>query len=357
MKVRLLRFLPFLLVMAGCSAIPQEFVKPGTPSALLRDSFSNSGLAPGVKSSPGNDFPSPLRSGKAFFLVAKIDGVEVEDNSARRSLTASEGQGLWMTPRSNEIRVAAGRHRLHLLATYFFAAPIEVLLRMGKETAYRAEGEIIVDLGVGRTYQVRGRLEPYYQEVWLEDVDSGEIIGQKIINRKVERSRQEILAASSYTCCNLRYKDQWISDSNLVGLPFIPAGARILPMEEGGNRIHVLIDGRPMTVGHDYGRQQESKQAYLAKLMRGIDPGIYIERQPAAVRDAIRAGKVSLGMNREQVLIALGYPRTDQTATLQETRWKYETVDGEVFEIEWNSQGLVDDVLADEEAVLEQVVF
>ena len=56
---------------------------------------------------------------------------------------------------------------------------------------------------------------------------------------------------AGYTCCNLHYVDDWISDGNWGAFPLIPAGTPIKVTGYGPNRAYVEIDGKRFRIGHD----------------------------------------------------------------------------------------------------------
>ena len=126
-----------------------------------------------------------------------------------------------------------------------------------------------------------------------------------------------------YTCCNFHYDKDWISDANWGNLPMIPAGARIRVLDYGWNRASVEIDGKPMRIGHDYGRGEESLEKFVAKLVVKADPKAKIDRAPAKVKAAIRESKVVPGMTREQVIMSVGYPPTHRTRSIEDSTWNY----------------------------------
>lgn len=284
--------------------------------------------------------------GGGFFYVAEIDGVAEKTNNLSQSRAASLGRGRSMNFKSVEHSTVPGKHRIKLVGRYEFAAPIDNFFRSA--ASYAVEGEVEVDLTANARYRVTGVLEPLRQEVWLEEIANGRVIGPKIINATVENERIKAMEGASYTCCNLRYSDDWISDANAATLPFIPAGARIVIKDYGRNRIHVLIDGQKMTIGHDYGRKQETREQFVAKLLVNADPSEKIATYDPAIQRAIRAGKVRAGMNKEQAIISLGYPRTDLTASLDAPAWKYLTADEDEYELVWGSDGLLAEVRAKE---------
>jgi len=145
-----------------------------------------------------------------------------------------------------------------------------------------------------------------------------------------------------YTCCNLHYDYDRISDANWSDLPMIPAGAKIRVVEYGMNRATVEIDGKPIRIGHDYGRDRESTETYVRKLVVPWDPKELIASYPPEVREAIFRGVVIPGMTREQVLIAAGYPPTHRTFTLDSNVWHLWASRHGRYEVHFNSQGTVE---------------
>lgn len=153
---------------------------------------------------------------------------------------------------------------------------------------------------------------------------------------------------SGYTCCNLHYENDWISDANWSSLPMIPAGASIKVIDYGRYRITVEIDGRRMRLGLDYGRQQ-SLEEWAKKLVVTEDPRRTIAAWPAPIRDAVRAGKVAIGMSRQEVIVSLGYPPMHATPSLDAPHWKYWHTSFGSYLVAWDAAGRVKDVIADPE--------
>jgi len=325
-----------ICLLQGCSQT-YTVIKPSYPSARILDSAL------------GED------GGRAaFFVLAAVDGVPIEENSMTRSVRASFGRGRNLQLIQVERYIATGKHQLKLSAQFGAAAPIEYLLR--PSTFAKVAGEVEVELKPDTTYQVVGVLEPLRREVWLEEWDTRTQVGQKIIDLEVAAEAEKAMEGAQFTCCNLHYKGDWISDTNETTLPMIPAGTPIVVKDFGFNRASVLVNARQMRIGHDYGRKQESKEQYVAKLIVDDDPKPKIKTYPKKIQDAIAAGKVSKGMTREQVIIALGYPRTDATPSLSNSEWKYWTSNWEEYLVLWGQDGLVGDISASTE-VLGQVVM
>jgi hypothetical protein len=164
------------------------------------------------------------------------------------------------------------------------------------------------------------------------------------------------LPYTGYACCNLHYDKDWINDGNYAELPMIPAGTPIEVISYGRNRAYVKVDGKPMRLGHDYGRDQESLEAWVAKIVVDQDPRPRIEGYPAPVRDAIHQGKVSIGMTREQAIASVGYPLTSENSSLDATSWRiWRSTHGE-YDLNFRADGRLDTVTGDDE-VTNQMVY
>jgi hypothetical protein len=103
---------------------------------------------------------------------------------------------------------------------------------------------------------------------------------------------------SGFTCCNLHYENDWISDANWNSLPMILAGPPARITDYGRYRIFLEIDGKNMRLGQDYGRSEPLGQ-FARKFVVAQDPKAKIATWPAGVREAVRLGKVMLGMTKE----------------------------------------------------------
>ena len=150
-----------------------------------------------------------------------------------------------------------------------------------------------------------------------------------------------------YTCCNFHYDKDWISDANWRQLPMIPAGARIKVLDYGWNRASVEIDGKPMRIGQDYGRKEEKLEQFVQKLVVKNDPKAKVARYPEKVRAAVREGRVIPGMTREQVIIAVGYPPTHRTPSLDASVWNLWASRTNRYEVHFNSKGVVEKIVGE----------
>lgn len=152
------------------------------------------------------------------------------------------------------------------------------------------------------------------------------------------------LPRNGFACCNLHYEEDWISDGNYAGLPMLPAGTPITVVSLGRHKAHILINGNKMRLGHDYGRMQESLQAWIRKIVVDADPTPRINGYPAEIQAAIKEGKVMVGMTREQVIASIGAPLTSETPSLDTTVWRHWVSSFEEYQLRWGPDGTIAEV-------------
>lgn len=138
-----------------------------------------------------------------------------------------------------------------------------------------------------------------------------------------EPAKKESGIRNGYACCNLHYSGDWISDSNLAQLPFIAAGTPISVKKIDGYRAYVEIDGKPMRLGHDYGRAEETTEQWVSKIVVLDDPKPKIAKFSPAIRNAIAKGQLLKGMTKEQVIMSVGHPQTNENPKLDGPYWRY----------------------------------
>lgn len=152
-----------------------------------------------------------------------------------------------------------------------------------------------------------------------------------------------------FTCCNLHYDKDLISDINWGSLPFIPAGspAKVISFDSNttanpfGGQANVEINGKVYRIGNNYGRRQEPIDKYIAKIIVPEDRGPLIESLPEKIRSAVKGGKVVRGMSREQVIVSLGYPTTHHTPDLNAPVWHYWMLRREPYLVHFDEAGRV----------------
>jgi hypothetical protein len=160
-------------------------------------------------------------------------------------------------------------------------------------------------------------------------------------------SGPETLPRQGYACCVLHFSRDWINDGNYAELPMIPAGTPVEVLSYGSNRAYVKIDGKPMRLGHDYGRDQETLEAWVRKIVVNDDPRPRIATYAPTVQEAIRQGKVMVGMTREQAIAAIGYPLTSENVSLDAPVWRiWRSSHGE-YDLNFGPEGRITSITGD----------
>jgi hypothetical protein len=160
---------------------------------------------------------------------------------------------------------------------------------------------------------------------------------------------------SAYACCNMHYNKDWINDGNYAELPMIAAGTPVEVIKYGRHRAYVTIEGKQYGLGHDYGRDQESLDAWVNKVVVNEDPRPRIASYPLAVQEAIRQGKVMIGMTREQCIVAVGYPLTSENASLDATTWRIWRSTHEEYQLNFGPDGHLRSVTGDDEVTAQML--
>lgn len=164
------------------------------------------------------------------------------------------------------------------------------------------------------------------------------------------------LPREGFACCNLHYENDWINDGNYASLPMIAVGTPIKVVSLGRNKAYVIIDGKKMRLGHDYGRDQESLEAWVAKIVVLEDPRPAIAGYAADVQGAVKQGKVVVGMTRQQAVQSIGYPLTSENPSFGGPLWRHWLSSFEEYQLSWGSDGKLKEIIA-EAPIKNRVVY
>lgn len=161
-----------------------------------------------------------------------------------------------------------------------------------------------------------------------------------------------------WLCCNMRTDGAWISDSNYLesGKTTIPLGTPVKVLDYGRYRVHVEIggpvggpfSGKRQALGNDYSRDIALPE-FARRYVVSENPADKLASFAPAVQEAIRSSRVSRGMTREQVLMALGYPISSENPHLDAPVWKYWLWTFSPFDVHFGADGRVTDVQTDPE--------
>jgi hypothetical protein len=163
------------------------------------------------------------------------------------------------------------------------------------------------------------------------------LAGCQTTGPRSEGAAAEPALVSGYTCCNLHHEGDWINDGNYAQHPMIPAGTPIRITSYGRYRAHADIDGKKFRLGLDYGREAETTEQWVAKLVVKEDPKLRLNAWSPAVREAVKRGQVKAGMTKEQVIMSLGYPLTNENPRLDASIWRYWRSSFGEYQLHWNN--------------------
>jgi hypothetical protein len=165
-----------------------------------------------------------------------------------------------------------------------------------------------------------------------------------------------VFPRQGYACCNLHRDGSSINDGNYAKYPLIAAGTPIEVIKYGRNEATIRINGKQLRLAHDYGRDQETLDQWVNKIVVNQDPTSRISSYPLDVQTAIHDGKVVVGMTREQAIVAIGYPLTSENASLEEPVWRvWRSSHGE-YDLHFAPNGRVSEVTGEDE-VIRQVLW
>jgi len=151
-----------------------------------------------------------------------------------------------------------------------------------------------------------------------------------------------------FLCCNLRSDGHWISDSNYIdeAKRVIPAGTPVRVTGYGRNRVHVEINGASQDLGNDYSRDL-ALDVFAQRFVVREDPARKIATATPKIRDAIRSARVTRGMTREQVAMAVGYPISSENPRLDAPVWRMWIGSFSEYQVLFDGAGRVREVQTD----------
>lgn len=158
--------------------------------------------------------------------------------------------------------------------------------------------------------------------------------------------------AEGYLCCNMRTDGSWISDSNYKDpeKTTIPVGTPVKFSGFGRNRVHIEVNGRRQSIGNDYSRDL-TIDAFAKRYIVKDDPRSKLATGDEKIRTAVLSARVTVGMSRDQVLMALGYPISTENPHLDAPLWKYWLRSFSPFEVHFDGSNLVSRVTGDDETL------
>jgi hypothetical protein len=146
-----------------------------------------------------------------------------------------------------------------------------------------------------------------------------------------------------YLCCNLHYDKPEITDMNFLHGKVIPFGTRVQIRKVDADRVEFETPGHPkISLVLKQGAGELTMDQYLDRIFLVDDPYTRLPKLPddgkaAAEVDRMRRlleeGDVTIGMTRDQVLTAIGYPPAHRTPRLDAAMWTYWVDPEDTFEV------------------------
>ncbi|MET0210062.1 MAG: hypothetical protein ABW220_13540 [Burkholderiaceae bacterium] len=151
-----------------------------------------------------------------------------------------------------------------------------------------------------------------------------------------------------FLCCNLRTDGSWASDSNYAesGKRVLPVGTPVRVTGYGRNRVQIDVAGSKQAIGNDYSRDLDLG-AFAQRWVVTTDPTTRIAGFPPKIREAIKQARVTKGMTREQVFMAVGYPITSENPTLDAPTLRYWISSFSEYQIVFDNAGRVREITTD----------
>ena len=152
-----------------------------------------------------------------------------------------------------------------------------------------------------------------------------------------------------YLCCNMRTDGSWISDSNYAesGKRVIPAGTPTRVTGYGRYRVHVeLSPGGKQAIGNDYSRDLDLG-TFARRYVVSEDPAQKIAGYSPKIRDAIRSARITRGMTRDQVFMAVGFPISSENPNLDAQVLRFWLSSFGEFQVQFDNAGRVREVTTD----------
>jgi len=131
-----------------------------------------------------------------------------------------------------------------------------------------------------------------------------------------------------YLCCNLHYDKPEITDMNYLRGKVIPFGTRVQIREVDADRVEFQTPGHP-PIRLDRIFLVDDPYARLPKLPEDGKAAAEVDK----IRRMMEEGDVTVGMTRDQVLMAIGYPPAHRTPRLDAAMRTYWVDPKDTFEV------------------------
>ncbi len=145
-----------------------------------------------------------------------------------------------------------------------------------------------------------------------------------------------------YLCCNLQVNGAWASDANAArsGSRLLRPGTKVIGLAYGSAQVDVEAEGQKISIGNDDSRSVPM-ETFAARWIVPKNPQAAMSKWTPRIQQSIKAGRITMGMNRKQVLMSLGWPTASSTPNLEDPVWNYTASNGSRYKVVFNSAWLV----------------
>jgi len=149
-----------------------------------------------------------------------------------------------------------------------------------------------------------------------------------------------------YTLTNLHAEEEKVSAANFQYPDVIPVCSQVTLLKAKKDYLEFRVDetGREYWY-QNHGAVGEPFADHLARYFGPVCPQAELAALNDAERDAVRAGTVQVGMSKEAVILAIGYPPKRDTRSTELPRWRYWSGSRADFIVVFGDDGRVEKVV------------
>lgn len=147
---------------------------------------------------------------------------------------------------------------------------------------------------------------------------------------------------SGFLCCNMIAFGDEIYDINYEGdgSDLLPYGTPVTVTGQTRRKLRFTAGSKRYMLENHYSRDL-SEAAFAARYVVAEDPRVVAAGFPEKIREAIAAARITEGMTREQVRMALGWPVSSENPDLDADVWRYWLSSFDEVQVEFGSDGRV----------------
>ncbi|WP_213959696.1 MULTISPECIES: cell envelope protein SmpA [unclassified Variovorax] len=162
---------------------------------------------------------------------------------------------------------------------------------------------------------------------------------------------------TGFLCCNMYTYGSQMGDGNYreEGTSLLPVGTPTQVTGYERHFIYLSVGGKTQRLKNDYSRDV-ALTPFAYRYVVNEDPRVRIGAFEPRVRDAILAARVTEGMTREQVTMAVGWPIASENPRLEADVWRYWIDSWSEYQVAFDKAGKVKGVTGTP-AVLDRVLY